>query len=746
MSSNPFAENKVKDQSFRFDRRIVNTRRLNPPPSMSFNDMVSHAITHIEHTLVNLQTEHERLKSELVKIKSKLVPEDVDLDTTSNIREMNSSSNIAIDSLAEMSTSVNELCTKYDDLSTDVANIKVSIHDPSVLNDLSTDVMNMKANMLKLAETLSEQVVNYESRMSTISESVKSNDASLSNFQQRISDLESTIENIMSSDEIQKYIDRLMSVEDSIPRLTANASQSDISLSNVKAQLADTDSFVDSMQSTFSNRIKQCSDTLSIVDSRVSTCETELSVLREEVASSIHDHEVEIKSLNDSIVSNDVVVRESIEQLNAELDKLKTSKQRDLVQQINYYTEHFDKLDQHIDDMVLKYEAISSDFNMHDLKIRDHSDNIEELLKTVDAWENCSNEFKNHIDSVEHNVSTLVESKVEESKSDLLRQITTLNEKFSDYVKKDVFDDAEIRFGESLTTLSANVNDQLPTFAKKESLDHAIESFEQRLTELSTNVNAQLPTFAKQTSLDTFSINVNDRFTSLLDTVSTLATQTSLDMLSTNVNNLSVNAKSFSDELSTCAKQWDLDMLSTKFQTLNTSFNKHLEKPHPFDSLITEGLPFGIPSDDISSYQIGMPLYMTVDGFVYDSIKKEFVPVNDVVHSNSFQSLSAPDDLQLSNMLVYPTLSTSGTWKEYVGICTVIDTDLNIIRYSNSGTYIVSNIPDTSNLGIGETLFIDPDGKIKILADNATVTTKMRRMILGTITAIINDHIVQVHK
>lgn len=773
MSSNPFAENKVKDQSFRFDRRIINNRRLNPPPVLSFNDGVSHAIGQIERTLINLQTEHERLKSELSRIKSSLVTDEYAVEGRA-VRESIPLASVAMDQLTEMSTSVNELCSKYDTLSTDVESIRDTMNGTSTLNDVSKDVVSIKAEILKIEETLSEQALNYDTRMCKITDDIKLTNEYLTGCDERMSELETTVENtvgnVMKSEEIQKYIDRLMNVEDSIPYLTATTSKTDVTLSGVKAQLEETGSFVDSVKTTLNTRVNECSEMLSNVETRVLTCETVLSSLREETGLKMGEHETEMKSLNECMIANDAFARDAIDALKEELGEMKSQKQHDMAVQMHTSNEHFDRLDGKIDELGLRCSTLESEFTMSELKTREHSDNITEILKMLDEWEKESGKFGDRIDDVKEEL----EKKVEELRAEGDVRSEKLTEVLEKCVKKSDYDASTEELTDGLNELSAKMETELQTFAKREDVDVLTEGLNEKLTDLSTSMSNQMQTFAKRSFLDALTDRMTNGLTDITNQMQTFAKQVSLDeldnrlrkdladlltecstfakqtaleaaddRLTKELTNISTNLDT---QLPTFAKQVSLGEVSDRLMKLSALVNKHLEAPHPYDVIVSENVTFGFPTDEISKYHIGMPVYMTADGFVYDSIKKEFTHVNDVVRSGSFQSLSNPDVTQVSNMFIYPNLSTSGTWKEYVGVCTSVDEDLNIIRYSNSGTYMVADIPDTSNLGIGETLFIDPDGKIKILADNATVTTKMRRMILGTIIAIINDHIVQVYK
>uniref|UniRef100_UPI0025A64A0B hypothetical protein n=1 Tax=Bacteroides acidifaciens TaxID=85831 RepID=UPI0025A64A0B len=61
------------------------------------------------------------------------------------------------------------------------------------------------------------------------------------------------------------------------------------------------------------------------------------------------------------------------------------------------------------------------------------------------------------------------------------------------------------------------------------------------------------------------------------------------------------------------------------------------------------------------------------------------------------------------------------------------------------GDYLVK-VDDSSRFEIGDEIYIDEDNQIKVLDENTPITSKIRRLTIGIITAKINDNIVCVFK
>ncbi|KAK8895998.1 hypothetical protein M9Y10_013884, partial [Tritrichomonas musculus] len=135
---------------------------------------------------------------------------------------------------------------------------------------------------------------------------------------------------------------------------------------------------------------------------------------------------------------------------------------------------------------------------------------------------------------------------------------------------------------------------------------------------------------------------------------------------------------------------------------------------------ITHYSPIESSMNSINDFVIGAPVYMT--GKVYKHDGDTWIPstVNDTTDCIC-------------------SVKTTGSWKEYVGICVRIDEKNNAITFASHGDYLLK-VDDSSCYGIGDEVFIDnEDNKLKILAGQTAITSKIRRMTVGIITAIIDN-------
>ncbi len=70
----------------------------------------------------------------------------------------------------------------------------------------------------------------------------------------------------------------------------------------------------------------------------------------------------------------------------------------------------------------------------------------------------------------------------------------------------------------------------------------------------------------------------------------------------------------------------------------------------------------------------------------------------------------------------------------------------NCITFASGGDYLV-RVDDTSCYAIGDEVFIDnEDNKLKILSGETAITSKIKRMIVGIITGIIDEKTLAVFK
>ena len=141
---------------------------------------------------------------------------------------------------------------------------------------------------------------------------------------------------------------------------------------------------------------------------------------------------------------------------------------------------------------------------------------------------------------------------------------------------------------------------------------------------------------------------------------------------------------------------------------------------------ITHYAPIETSVNSISDFIVGAPVYLT--GNVY---KRK---------NDTWEESTAEDTTDC-----ICSVKTQGTWKEYIGICTKIDTKNNSVTFASHGDYLV-RVTDSSCYCTGDEVFIDDDNKLKILAGATAVTAKIRRMTVGIITSIINTNMLAVFK
>ncbi|WP_289705008.1 hypothetical protein [Bacteroides acidifaciens] len=145
------------------------------------------------------------------------------------------------------------------------------------------------------------------------------------------------------------------------------------------------------------------------------------------------------------------------------------------------------------------------------------------------------------------------------------------------------------------------------------------------------------------------------------------------------------------------------------------------------NTTITHYSPIESSMNSVSDFVIGSPVYMT--GKVYKHVGDEWKP-------------STADDT--TDCIC--SVKTSGTWKEYVGICVRIDDKNKCITFASHGDYICK-VNDSSCYSIGDEVFIDnEDNKLKVLSGETAITSKIKRMTVGIITSIIDERTLAVFK
>ena len=146
------------------------------------------------------------------------------------------------------------------------------------------------------------------------------------------------------------------------------------------------------------------------------------------------------------------------------------------------------------------------------------------------------------------------------------------------------------------------------------------------------------------------------------------------------------------------------------------------------NTTITHYCPIELSLNKIEDFIIGAPVYLTGKVYKYDA-------------SNKFVHSTIEDTTDCIS-----SVKTTGKWNEYIGICVKIDSKNNCITFASGGDYMV-RVDDTTGYNIGDEVFIDnEDNKLKILSGQTAITSKIRRMTVGIITAKINDTMLAVFK
>ena len=161
-------------------------------------------------------------------------------------------------------------------------------------------------------------------------------------------------------------------------------------------------------------------------------------------------------------------------------------------------------------------------------------------------------------------------------------------------------------------------------------------------------------------------------------------------------------------------------------------------------------------NEDINSFVIGTPVYMT--GNVY------------VKQNNKWNKSISTDSIDC-----IPSVKTSGTWREYLGICTHIlpkskeDNQPNIneflsqkhdenevlnrncgeIKFASHGDYMIK-VSNSSEFKVGDIVYLNENGEgkleFKVLTEDVVLTAKINKLTVGTVTGIIDETTLSVFK
>lgn len=157
-------------------------------------------------------------------------------------------------------------------------------------------------------------------------------------------------------------------------------------------------------------------------------------------------------------------------------------------------------------------------------------------------------------------------------------------------------------------------------------------------------------------------------------------------------------------------------------------------------------------NEDINSFMIGTPVYMT--GNVY------------VKQNNRWNKSVSTDSIDC-----IPSVKTSGTWREYLGICThilpkskennqsninenhdeneILSRSCGEIKFASHGDYMIK-VSNSSEFKIGDIIYLNENGEgkleFKVLTEDVVLTAKINKLTIGTVTGIINETTLSVFK
>ena len=128
-----------------------------------------------------------------------------------------------------------------------------------------------------------------------------------------------------------------------------------------------------------------------------------------------------------------------------------------------------------------------------------------------------------------------------------------------------------------------------------------------------------------------------------------------------------------------------------------------------------------VPEEDIANFHIGKPVYLS--GNVYMNRGGSWVLSN-----------GSPTDCICG-------VKTSGTYKEYVGIITNVDTKNNIVEFATHGDFYFT-VDDSSKYKIGDAILYDGS----IVSEDSAVSYKMLRMRVGVVSGIVDGNTIAIFR
>ena len=92
-----------------------------------------------------------------------------------------------------------------------------------------------------------------------------------------------------------------------------------------------------------------------------------------------------------------------------------------------------------------------------------------------------------------------------------------------------------------------------------------------------------------------------------------------------------------------------------------------------------------------------------------------------------------------------PSVKPSGTWREYLGVCTEVLSDTNEVKFASHGDFLVT-VDDSSTFKVGDIIHLTDSGGIGVIGDDTALTVRVSRSIIGVVTGVVDGRTVAVFK
>lgn len=720
------------DHSFRVDRRGIGiVKSLGPGNAKTFNEKVIKAFEALETIIddfkedfVDLRDDYATFKAEgpiSGDLQTRAAPIDPELENTitedhEQIKQMLTDAitdreqldyvNKAVDKITEEQQTINNALTK---LNADMNVYRVELKKGSIKG------VNAEA-VTKLKEEMSKVTTDVTGRVDKIVHAI-TNDLGT-----RVVQLKEDLA------KLDKAVDARVTTKVGAYAMTIDKLQKE-----VKKLTADIDHKLGIKLTLVDDKVAEVDTKISNIDGKIATFETNLSKLTTQVDEKVTS---QFNSTVNEVATQVTDVRADVQTKVAAVTNKVEEAIRDVTvnvdNQINTVKHEIDRSVQSVQSSI-------------DTKVANVTTKVEEVTNAVQGrLDNVQSEVtsvQSNLQKVREELQKTVEEVVNQSKegsANVETQLTTVhNELIAEinFIKDDLRNNTQSDIGlrhvvDKLVTDVAGIQTELTSNNNNdEETKLAVKEIREQLTELGVSLNSQLDDTDGR--LRTVSNTVRENMNTLDDHQRQIETnKESIYLINGQLQRFEDDTANFKD---------DVDGAVT---TVTNALMDHITfKPHPLDVMISDHQTkrhIGVPVDDIADYHLGQLVYFTVECYLFDPNARTFTNINEIEEPYA--------DALNKQMIVYPSLATSGLWKELAGVVTHIDKELGVIQFASEGLYLVSDINDTASFGLGETIFFDPEKGIRIVADNATVTTKMRRLILGTVVAIVDKHTVQVLK